>query len=130
MNKYRLKVGAGAHREDGKTYRGGDTIETHRDLATAFPNKFELVHESKGKGGKKGAEETVEDEGGLVQDDTQLVGTKVMDIPATQKATGKGSLNTRGGVRTAKTAPNSTTKAPAGKSKGKKDEAPSDDEFA
>lgn len=129
MNKYRLKVGAGAHREDGKTYRGGDTVETHRDLATAFPNKFELIHESKGKSGKKGSEEVVED-AGLVQDDTQLVGTKVMDTPLTRKATGKGSLNTRGGVRTAKTAPNSTTKAPPGKSKGKADEAPSDDEFA
>jgi len=116
MNKFRLAKGAGKHREDGKTYKGGDIVTTHRDLATAFPGKFELIHDNKGKGkdGKKGAVEEEVEEGGLVQDDTQLVGTKIKDTPQTVKATGKGSLNTRGGVRTSKSAPNSTTKAPAG----------------
>lgn len=39
--------GAGKHRHGGRTYRAGEVIETSDDLATAFPDRFELLEGDK-----------------------------------------------------------------------------------
>jgi|SRR5581483_10249089 len=60
MAKYRLKAGVGPHFEkDGVKYTAGQEVETDRDLATAFPGKFELV-ESKAKAAKQSKAEEVD----------------------------------------------------------------------
>jgi len=44
MRRFKLK--AGTHVEDGKTYKAGDVVASHRDLATAFKEKFEDLGEA------------------------------------------------------------------------------------
>lgn len=69
--RFKLKEKVGKHTEDGTVYKAGDVIETHRDLAKAFPEKFERV------GGRR------EDP---PEDDTALAGTVVKDTPNTKRA--------------------------------------------
>lgn len=40
----RFRVKAGKHVEDGSTYKKGEVVDSHRDLSSLFPEKFELVH--------------------------------------------------------------------------------------
>lgn len=39
----KFKVVSGSHREGKTVFRSGDIVETNRDLAKAFKNKFEKV---------------------------------------------------------------------------------------
>lgn len=46
--KYRLKKGAGDHRSNGLIYSAGEVIESDRNLAELYPNKFEVVEAAEG----------------------------------------------------------------------------------
>jgi hypothetical protein len=45
MSTKRFKVTEGFADIDGKTYKAGDVVESSYDLASAFRNKFEEIHE-------------------------------------------------------------------------------------
>lgn len=43
MTAYRMLPHTGTHRQGGRDYNGGETVESEMDLATVFPLKFERV---------------------------------------------------------------------------------------
>ena len=43
MGLYKLKKNAGSHSDGERTYVAGDVVESARDLAEAWPHKFEKV---------------------------------------------------------------------------------------
>ena len=47
--QFRIKAKAGTHRENGRTYKAGDVVESNSDLINLFPEKFELLGGPEGR---------------------------------------------------------------------------------
>lgn len=95
--KFRVKVGTHIE-EDGTVYKAdspSDTIETDNNLVAMFPEKFERLDTKERGSAKKApqvmsraeaAEEAGELPGSDLVDDTEKVGTHVLDNPETERA--------------------------------------------